>query len=205
MRDKRSKLDRSLLYTQQGEVSDDAELYRAALGNDVVISGSGVTMHLCDLRRSTITSAPAIQIRESSLKTVDAASADLERSGWSDCKVAESRFTGARLNSAHIRRCTFSECRMNLMQSQVSTLQEVRFEQCDLRGAYFNGTDMPGTVFEGSDLTGADFSGAVITGCDFRRATIEDIRVAPEQMTGVIVTSDQALYLARLFGLDIQE
>lgn len=94
---------------------------------------------------------------------------------------------------------------MNLMQSQVSTLQEVRFEQCHLRGAYFNGCDMSGTVFEGSDLTGADFSGAVIVGCDFRRATIEDIRVAPEQMTGVIVTSDQALYLARLFGLDIQE
>lgn len=94
---------------------------------------------------------------------------------------------------------------MNLMQCQLSTLQGVRFEQCDLQGAYFNGSNLSGTRFAGSDLTGADFSGAVLTGCDFRRATIQDIRVAPEQLRGVIVTSDQALYLARLFGLDIQE
>ncbi|MCO5223794.1 MAG: pentapeptide repeat-containing protein [Thermomicrobiales bacterium] len=64
---------------------------------------------------------------------------------------------------------------------------------------------MPGTIFEGSNLTGADFSGADITGSDLRRAIIEDIHIASDQLRNVIVTSDQALYLTRLFGLDVRE
>ena len=146
-----------------------------------------------------------MQIRQCQWKMVDAANADMERSGWRESEVVDSRFTGASINWAHVAKTGFIACKLNLLQCQMAKLQDVRFEQCDLRGAYFNNSAMPGTVFVGSDLTGADFSGATITGCDFRRANIEDIRVAPEQMAGLIVTSDQALYLTRLFGLDIQE
>lgn len=195
----------SLLYTHTGEVSDDTNLQLASLGMDASINGSSIVLHQSIVTKSSIANAPNLQVRKSRLETIDAANADLERSGWSGSEISGSRFTGSRLNHAHISKTVFMECRMNLMQCQQSTLQHVRFEKCDLRGAYFNMSSMAGTVFEGSDLTGADFSGALIQGCDFRRATIEDIRVAPDQMAGVIVTADQALYLARLFGLEIQE
>lgn len=195
----------SLLYTHEGGVGDDAELTMSALGANVILEGSGIGLQQCTLSQSTVRSAIGIQVRQCHWKIVDAANADMERSSWRESEISESRFTGARLNSSHLAKCTFVGCRMNLLQCQLATLQDVRFEQCDLRGAYFNRSVLSGTVFEGSDLTGADFSGATITGCDFRRATIEEIRVAPEQMTGVIVTADQALYLARLFGLVIRE
>ncbi len=202
---RRASVKNSFLYTHTDGVGDDSELNMASLGASVVIDGNSISLQQCTLNQTVVTSAIGIQVRQSKWKTVDAANADMERSGWRDSDIVGSRFTGARLNSAHIAKCTFADSRMNLMQCQMATLQDVRFEGCDLRGVYFNRSSMAGTVFEGSDLTGADFSCAVIAGCDFRRAIIEDIRVAPDQMTGVIVTSDQALYLARLFGLDIQE
>ena len=61
------------------------------------------------------------------------------------------------------------------------------------------------TIFDSCDLTEADFSQADITGSDLRRSRIEGIRIGPEQLRGVIVTHDQALYLAGLLGLVIQD
>ncbi len=206
MRIAKSNQPRSrFLYTHKDGVGDESELHLAAVGSEVIIVGSGVLLEQCVLNQSTVLGAPGVQVRQCNWNTVDAANADMERSGWRDTEIIDSRFTGARLNSSHITRCAFVRGKMNLLQCQMATLQGVRFEDCDLRGAFFNRTTMAGTVFVGSNLSRADFSGAGIAGCDFRRANIEDIRVAPEQLTGVIVTADQALYLARLFGLDIQE
>lgn len=195
----------SLLYTFEGEVGSETELVSASLGDDTLIRGTSVSLDGCVLNRTTIRDAEGLSVRGCKLVTADAAGANLERSSWRESQIDDSRFTGAKMNEAYLDVVAFRACKMNLMQCQSSELRRTRFDQCDLRDAYFNGSILSGTSFEGSDLTGADFSGAVLKQCDFRRAVIENIRVAPEQLNGVIVTSDQALYLARLFGLDIRE
>ena len=205
IKQKRLRFDSSLLYTYGGVVGADDHIETTLLGPDVSLNGAGIVLEGSLVRRSRIVNAHGLQVRKSRLETIDAANADLEQSGWNSSEVADSRFTGVHLNSANLGNTIFTECRMNLLQCQQSRLQNIRFEKCDLRGAFFNMSSMSGTVFHGSDLTGADFSGATISGCDLRRAIIEDIRVSPEQMQGVIVTADQALYLARLFGLDVRE
>jgi uncharacterized protein YjbI with pentapeptide repeats len=206
MKQKRAAgLQRRTLYTVSGRVGPESDLVNAALVEDSVLAGTGISLVACEIRGGRILQAERLIMRGCHLEMVDAASARMERSGWRDSTTTGSRFTGASLNEANMDRVVFSDCRMNLMQCQSSKLRNVKFEACDLRGAYFNGSDLTGTGFEGSDLTGADFSGTTLARCDFRRAIIADIRVAPEQLMGVIVTSDQALYLARVFGLDIRE
>lgn len=204
-RSRQLKFDSSTLYTVAGEVGVDTECEGCLLDAGVIINGSGIVLEGSLAKGSHFVSAPSIQVRKSRLETIDAANAIFDQSGWSGSEVVGSRFTGAQMNGCRLNQTVFTECRMNLMQCQESKLRDIRFEKCDLRGAYFNMSAMSGTVFAGSDLTGADFSGAEIRGCDFRRAIIEDIRVSPDQMHGVIVTADQALYLARLFGLDVRE
>ncbi len=196
---------RRTLYTITGEVGSESELTNARTDDSTVISGTGISLVESDVRRTRVRHAPGITIRKCQLESVDAAAADLVRSGWRDVSVSDSRFTGARLDGANLSLVVFDRCKMNLIQCQLSKLRNVRFDACDLSGAFFNDSDIAGTVFEGSDLTGADFSGANLQGCDFRRANVQDIRVGPEQLKGVIVTSDQALYLARLLGLEIRE
>lgn len=195
----------SLLYTQGSETGDEAEHHLTRFEPGSVINGRGVVLEECSLNRTRILQAPAFRVQRTDLEVVDAANANLGESGWRDTRIHESRFTGAQLNFTHMIRTEFDACQMNHVQLQECTLKEVRFDNCDLRGAYFNGSQMQGTVFEGSNLAGADFARAVIAECDFRRTNIEDIRISPDQLRGVIVTADQALYLARLFGLDVRE
>lgn len=194
-----------ILYTFTGEVGDEVELTSAEIAAGSLIHGQSITVFGCHLDRVRIAEAPGLRMTESTLHISDAATAVLDESSWNDVVISESRWTGARMNHAYVTDVTFENCLMTSVQVQESRLRRVRFEECDLRGSYFNGSIMEGTVFEGSNLAGSDFSGAVISECDFRRANIEDIRVAPEQLSGVIVTADQALYLARLLGLEIRE
>lgn len=195
----------SLLYTHDGVVGDESEYHLTQFEIGSEINGRAIVLEESTLNRTRILHAPALRIQKSVWEVVDAANANLGESGWRDAYIHESRLTGAQLNFAHMIRTVFDACQMNHCQLQECTLKESRFENCDLRGAYFNGSQMQGTVFEGSNLAGADFSRAVIAKCDFRRANIEDIRISPEQLRGVIVTPDQALYLARLLGLDVRE
>lgn len=195
----------STLYTIEGAIGDEDELESTLITSESEINGHHIVLDTCQVDRARIIAASHIRLTRSTLRVVDAANADIEQSGWRDVTVSESRLTGAKLNGSVLSNVVFMETRMNLMQIQNAKMKNVRFERCDLRGAYFNGSSLPGTIFEGSNLTGADFSGADITGSDLRRAIIEDIRIAPDQLNKVIVSSDQALYLARLFGLDVQE
>lgn len=203
-RNKRSHTS-STLYTHQGVVGDEDELTDTLISAESSINGRNIILERCQLDRSRVKAARHLRMIRCALRVVDAANSDLDQNGWKDVTVTESRFTGAKLNGSILTDVSFTASLMNLMQIQNAKMKNVRFEQCDLRGAYFNGSSMPGTVFEGSNLTAADFSGADITGSDLRRAIIEDIHIAPDQLRNVIVTSDQALYLTRLFGLDVRE
>lgn len=204
-RKRKRPLPESVLYTHVGTIGDEDEIESAFISIDYPINGHHIVLERCRIERPQIIYAPHIRMLKCSLTGVDAANANIEEAGWKDITVSESRFTGVRLNGSVLTDVTFVESRMDLIQIQNAKLKNVRFEQCDLRGAFFNGCSMSGTVFAGSNLTGIDFSGADINGSDLRRAIIEDIRIAPDQLTKVIVTSDQALYLARLFGLDVRE
>lgn len=195
----------SLLYTTSDGVGDESEVSRTSLVEGSKIDGRSISLDRCMLNRTRIVQAPGIRVHLCHLETVDAANAVLDESGWRDIHISESRWTGARINFSYLSWTVFEDCQMNHCQLQECTLKDVRFENCDLRGAYFNGSKMAGTVFVGSNLAGVDFSRAELAKCDFRRANIDDIRIAPEQLQGVIVTPDQALYLARLLGLDVRE
>lgn len=200
-----STRDRRLLYTHEHAVEDGIDLELARIGAELTISVPNVQLSRCLLDRTRLENAPAIRVTNSSLETIDAANANLESSTWLRSAIAGSRFTGAKLNNAYLKDVTLEGCTMRLAQIQHIRGERLRFEHCDLRGAFFNGSEIPGVVFEACDLSGADFSGASIEGADLRRSRIEDIRVAPEQLRSVIVSSDQAIYLARLIGLDVRE
>ena len=63
--------------------------------------------------------------------------------------------------------------------------------------------DLRGAVFDACDLREVDFSHAVLIGADLRRSNIEDIRIGPEQLHGLTLTQDQALYVVAILGITI--
>ncbi len=133
----------------------------------------------------------------------DLSNADLHKGSWTRVACTDSKLIGVRANESSWQDVHVQDCVADMLQLQQSRCRRVRFSQCRLRGAFFNGTDLTGTVFEGCDLRDADFSHAVLTGVDLRRSIIEGIRIGPEQLRGLTLTQDQALYVAGILGITI--
>lgn len=133
----------------------------------------------------------------------DLSNVDLHKGSWTRVACTDSKLIGARANESSWQDVHVEDYVADMLQLQQSRCQRVRFSQCRLRGAFFNGTDLTGTVFEGCDLRDADFSHAVLTGVDLRRSIIEGIRIGPEQLRGLTLTQDQALYVAGILGITI--
>lgn len=149
--------------------------------------------------------ADAMIVRHVRMEQCDWSNTTAESASWTTTFADGCKLTGTKLNRARLKDVTFRECRADFAQFQQAKLERVSFENCNLKHAFFNDATMPDTVFAGCDLSEADFSNATMKGCDLRRARINDIRIAPEQLKGVIVTPDQALYLAGLLGLVIRD
>lgn len=149
--------------------------------------------------------ADGIIVRHTELTRCDWSNTSVESSSWSDTIFDGCKLTGTVFNRAVFKNVELIDIRADLAQFQHAKFQGVRFENCNLQHAFFNGAKLPKTVFAGCDLTGVDFSGATITGSDLRRSKIDGIKIGPEQLKGVIVTQDQALYLAGLSGLVVRD
>ncbi len=78
-------------------------------------------------------------------------------------------------------------------------------ESCRLEEADFRGADLTGTTFVNCDLRGADFGRAKLQGADMSSSRCNDIRIAPGDVRGLVVSREQAVALAKLFGLAVRD
>ncbi len=172
-----------------------------------------------------ILDVPQATIQQSSFMTVELAGADMTGLTAVDCRfdacdlsnttISNARWTrveatgcklsGALLNQTLLQDVRFLECRADYAQLQSITSQRVAFEDCSLHHAFFNNADLRGVSFISCDLSKTDFSHAMLEGVDLRGSNLEDIVVTIDQLRGVTVTSDQALYLCGLVGLQIDD
>jgi uncharacterized protein YjbI with pentapeptide repeats len=134
----------------------------------------------------------------------DFSNTQLFEARWTRVVLRDCKLVGARLNQASLRDVRLERCSAELIQMQQAKCERVAFSGCRFRGGMFNDSTLANVQFDGCDLREADFMGASVSGVDFRNSDLDGIRIGPEQLRGVIVTSDQALYLAGAMGLDIR-
>ncbi|MBN2086660.1 MAG: pentapeptide repeat-containing protein [Anaerolineales bacterium] len=142
-----------------------------------------------------------------------------------DCHLENSDLSGIVWEQARFRRVEFLECRIIGAQLLESDYEDVlfrncileravissakfraaRFSKCKLREASFEYTDLSGVVFEDCDLTRADLRRAKLAGADLRGSQLDGVQAGPEEFSGAIVDSTQALQIAGLLGVVIRE
>lgn len=189
--------------------------------------GEEATLSSVSIRQGALQvhDAPMMSIQQSLLATVELADADfsgmtavdtrLEQCDLSNVTIANGRWTrveangckltGAIFNQTLLQDVWLSECRADYAQLQSIKSQRVAFDRCNLHHAYFNNADLSGVRFVNCDLSGADFTQALLDGVDLRGSNLENIVITIEQLRGVTVSSDQALYLCGLIGLRIDD
>ena len=97
---------------------------------------------------------------------------------------------GSKCSTANFRFCSF---------------KNVIFDNCNLKEADFLGSTLDSVSFKNCDLSHSEFSQSKLKKVSFKGSVITDMHIDKESFGAVTVDSGQAIYLASVFGLTIED
>ncbi len=127
-------------------------------------------------------------------------SAAFQRVSFRSC-----RLMGASLALAALRNVTWKECKATYLNVSGASMQGVAFTECQLEESAWEQVTWRNLTMTDCDLTRAVFHQTALAGLDLRTDRLDGIIAAPASLRGAIVTSMQALVLARLLEMDIRD
>jgi len=151
------------------------------------------------------TSLTLAQLFDVYLDGCDLAGAEWEKAHLRRVELSGCRLGGLRLSDSSLDDVQISKCNAELARFWACSFKAARFDHCVLREASFDGSDLSGVIFRDCDLSQADLRNTKLKAADLRGATINGVRVGIKDLQGAIVTSSQAIQLAGLLGVTVQE
>lgn len=138
---------------------------------------------------------------------------DLSNIHFTECGFFRVEFIGCKLTGTNLadsilNHTLFKECTGQYINLSGSKQRNLLYSQCNLQGAGFDSCQLTAVEFENCRLTEAEFHQTSLKGIDLSTSEISGIRVSAtpgKELRGAVVTSLQALDLARLLGIVIQE
>lgn len=119
-------------------------------------------------------------------------------------EIHSSRIQGTQFMDAVIKDVLIRSCKGEGSSFRFSKLKNVAFVECDMRSSDFQGAELENVIFENCDLSGAGLYRTKLSIVDIRTSKIDDIQIDKESIKKVIVSAEQALYIAPVFGLSIE-
>ncbi len=190
-------------------IEDHAEYASLALSEADLAhqSATGVLFEQTRLRHVALT-----QTHLSRLRLIDTRfdACDLSAAGWEKAHIRRGELVGCRLLGtslieAQIEDVLVEDCNAEGALFVSARFRSVRFEHCTLRSASFAGADLRDVVFRECDLGQADLRGAKLKGTDLRGSTLEGMQVSAPDLRGAIVEPAQAVQVARLLGIVVED
>ena len=183
---------------------DDGVVQAGLAVSDVDWSGREAAGAELDQCRYTTVNFSGVRMRRATIKDVEFSRCDLanllaRESSLIRVAVQASRMTGAALLASTVRDVAFRDCRIDLASFAGSRFANVTFTNCRLDQANFGDADLSGVEFGHCDLSGAQLSGATLAGAKFTSCELTGIS-GVTSMRGAIITSSEALTLARIFA-----
>jgi uncharacterized protein YjbI with pentapeptide repeats len=148
---------------------------------------------------------PSARMADCRLETSDLSGVDWEKARFRRVEFMGCRIIGAQFPEAVFEDVLFQECNLERAIITSAKFRSVKFLNCSLREASCEYSDVSGVVLEDCDLTHADLRRARMLGADLRGSKIDGVQAGPEEFSGAIVDSAQALQIAGLLKLVIRE
>jgi len=138
------------------------------------------------------------------LEHCDLSNIDLEGSRFHRVKMTGSKGLGVRFSKSKGQYVTLEECILNYGEFADVDFQDMILKKCDFsQGSFFN-SNLQRIQLHGIDLSSTDFSDTPLFGLDISDCKIDQIRVSPHCLKGLIVSGDQAIALAALLGIVVK-
>lgn len=147
-----------------------------------------------------------IEFQDCAFSGCDFAGAHLDGVSMLRVSFAVCRWVGAYLPDATLRHGTFEENQMAYANFGSAKLLNVHMKGCDLNHASFGYAQLKDVRWEGCRLSGAELFGVKLAGMDLRTDEIDGIVLGDRsELVGAVVTRMQALDLAYLLGVIVEE
>jgi uncharacterized protein YjbI with pentapeptide repeats len=161
------------------------------------------------------TEAPSVRLAEVALRRVDLSGAELRgldlldvlgsavnaaNGSWPYAHMNRVTFEGSTLvgldlANGQLGATTFSECKLDFANLRMSSIEDVVFMGCSLRGTDFYGAKLRSVRFAQCELCEIDFSQARLEVVDLRTSTLTDIR-GVGSLRGAVLDGSQLIDLA---------
>lgn len=141
-----------------------------------------------------------IRFETCDFSNIDWSESRLERVEFINCK-----FTGSNLSQSILKHILFENCKSDYCNFGGAQMQNVKFQSCDLEYANFGSCKFKNLHFEECNLDKAEFLHTSLRDIDFRTNSIQGLRLAGPELQGCKVTSIQAVTLAGLLGLVVED
>jgi uncharacterized protein YjbI with pentapeptide repeats len=151
------------------------------------------------------TSLTLAQLFDVRLDGCDLAGAEWEKAHLRRVELIGCRLVGLRLSASSLEDVQLVKCNAELARFWDCSFKAARFDHCVLREASFADSDLSGVIFRDCDLSQADLRNTKLKGADLRGSTLAGVQVGIKELQGAIVTPIQAIQLAGLLGVTVQE
>ena len=184
------------------------------LENAKVLDGDITSLHLeefsiessyCENFVLNSTTILEFESRDSIFSQCSFAGAQCDHSYMLRSEFEGSRFQGVQMVESVWLDVVVVRSKCSMANFRFSSFKNVIFKDCDLRDCDFIGSKLNFVVFKNCDLSGSDFSQSQLKKVSFKGSIITDIHIDKESFAQVTVDSGQAIYLASVFGLTVED
>lgn len=148
------------------------------------------------------------EIADVVFRNCDFSNADLSGCSYHRVRFVDCRLSGANFSETTAHHLSLERCKGEWLNSSFSRLRMVRFADCRLSGSSFSDCRLERCEFVACDLSETEFFGTRLRGLSFADSVIRGLRVREVEsfeLNGLKVNALQAVELARLLGLEIEE
>jgi uncharacterized protein YjbI with pentapeptide repeats len=187
------------------ELSDHDELSHVSVtGHDWADSAvKGMRFATVGLLRTSLARAHLLRAAFQDVvgRACDLSASSLDEPTLTRVEFYECTLVGARWSDGRFTDVRFIGCQLDLVSFWAAQSTRVSFERCRLREADFHGANLSGVKFIECDLTSANWAETKLEGTDVSTSDIGGIKVGASSLAGLVVNREQAVELAKVFGL----
>lgn len=183
----------SYCIVRDAEFTNDA-LYRARFSN--VIMGN------CSFIGSDF---EGIDLLDARFENCDFSNVNMRKSSIHRVEFVNCKLLGADITESSLGNVHFDESIMNMTMFGNSKLEKIHFDESQLKSTDFFDIKHKKVIFDGCNLNDANFQDVKMKGIDISTSEFDELTVSMALLNGCIVSNYQAMYFAKLLGLQIKE
>lgn len=148
---------------------------------------------------------PNLKASDFQIRNTNMAGVEVEEANFFKGLFNEDKLTGIKFIQPIFDQVSITNCSSQMLIMLQGKFKKVSFVHCDLKNSDFGGSQFHDCIFKDCDMSETDFSGCQFSNTDIRGSVIDNARISSKEVPGLIVTTDQALYLSGLLGIDIRD